>query len=90
MKWEREFFSLAGCVLDCRLAGLNPGESLSGHVYDPIAVFVGELTYAAEMHYVLKDAGMLRRQRLERCARRVLQRGFQSQTTIGEVPVTPH
>lgn len=66
--WEGEFFFLAGNVLVCKLAGLDPGPLPDGNLYDPIAVFVGELAYAAEMHLVLRDAGMLPRQRLARCA----------------------
>jgi hypothetical protein len=33
---------------------------------------IGELDYGAEMHLVMKEAGMLPAQRLARCARRLL------------------
>ncbi len=55
--WEREFFSLAGFVLDCKLRGS----------WDKWAL-LGEIDYGAEMHLVLKEAGMLPAQRLARCA----------------------
>ena len=68
MTWEREFFSLAASVLATREAALDFKESggllPDGGRYDHIAIFVGELTYASEMHLVLKEAGMLPAQRL--------------------------
>jgi hypothetical protein len=72
--WELEFFSLAGSVLLCKLAALDGGALSDGHVYCPYGLIVGELSYGAEMHLVLRDAGMLRRQRLARCAAGVLAR----------------
>jgi hypothetical protein len=72
LTWEREFFHLAGCVLATKEAALDfhlhGGLLPDGGRYDLIAIFVGELTYAAEMHLVLKEAGMLPAQRLARCA----------------------
>ena len=74
--WEREFFHLAGSVLASREAALDfhehQGLLPDGGRYDPIAIFVGELTYRAEMHFVLREAGMLPAQRLARCAGRLL------------------
>jgi hypothetical protein len=76
MTWEPEFFHLAGCVLATREAALDfhlhGGVLPDGGRYDPIAIFVGELTYSAEMHLLLKEAGMLPAQRLARCASRLL------------------
>lgn len=76
MTWEPEFFHLAGCVLATREAALDfhlhGGVLPDGGRYDHIAIFVGELTYGAEMHLVLKEAGMLPAQRLARCAGRLL------------------
>lgn len=77
--WEPEFFRLAGSVLATREAALDfhehGGLLPDGGRYDAVAIFVGELTYAAEMHLVLRDAGMLRRQRLARCAAGLMRRG---------------
>jgi hypothetical protein len=76
--WERELFHLAGCVLATREAALDfhlhGGVLPDGGRYDHVAIFVGELTYGAEMHLVLKKAGMLPAQRLARCAGRLLAR----------------
>lgn len=72
MNWQREFFSLAGSVLLCRLASLDGGALSDGHVYCPYGLIVGELAYGAEMHLVLKEAGMLPVQRLARLASRML------------------
>jgi hypothetical protein len=71
VNWEREFFSLAGSVLACRLAALDPGPLPDGNTYCPFGVIVGELAYGAEMHLVMREAGMLPRQRLARLARRL-------------------
>jgi hypothetical protein len=75
-KWECEFFHLAGCVLATKEAALDfylhGGLLPDGGRYDPIAIFVGELTYAAEMHFVMREVGMLPAQRLARCAGRLL------------------
>jgi hypothetical protein len=72
MTWEREFFSLAGSVLDLKLAGLNPGGPLAEGVRCcPSMVLVGELTYSHEMKLVLSEAGMLPAQRLRTLARRL-------------------
>jgi hypothetical protein len=76
MNWEREFFFLCASVLATREAALDFSEHggllPDGGRYDHVAIFVGELSYAAEMHLVLKEASMLPRQRLARCARRLL------------------
>jgi len=75
--WERELFHLAGCVLATKEAALDyqehGGVLPDGGQYDPVAIFVGELTYSAEMHLLLKEVGMLPAQRLGRCASRLLQ-----------------
>ena len=72
VKWQREFFSLCASVLATREAALDfhlhDGVLPDGGRYDQVAIFVGELSYGAEMHLVLKEAGMLPRQRLARCA----------------------
>jgi hypothetical protein len=76
MAWEREFFRLGASVLATRKAALDFAEHggllPDGGRYDPVAIFVGELSYAAEMHLVLKEAGMLPAQRLARLASRIL------------------
>lgn len=66
--WAREFFQLAASVLLCRLASLDGGVLSDGHTYCKYGLIVGELTYGAEMHLVLKESGMLPAQRLARCA----------------------
>jgi hypothetical protein len=66
--WEREFFFLAAHVLSARLASLDPGPLADGTTYCPVGLIVGELSYGAEMHLVLRETGMLRRQRLAYCA----------------------
>src|SRR5258707_7949919 len=77
MTWEREFFSLAGFMLGCKMranGGTVEGDSdprcasvlANGH--DSIGCQIGEMDSSTEMHLVLKEAGMLRRQRLARCA----------------------
>jgi hypothetical protein len=72
LNWQREFFSLAAAVLATREAALDfkhsGGLLPDGGRYDHIAIFVGELTYGAEMHLLLKEARMLPAQRLARCA----------------------
>ena len=74
--WEREFFHLAGCVLATKEAALDfhlhGGLLPDGGRYDQHAILVGELSYGAEMHLVLREAGMLPAQRLARCAGRLL------------------
>ena len=74
--WEREFFHLAGCVLATREAALDfhlhGGLLPDGGRYDQHAILVGELSYGAEIHLVLREAGMLPAQRLARCAGRLL------------------
>ena len=72
MTWEREFFFLAAHVLSARSASLDPGPLADGTTYCPYGLIVGELAYGAEMHLVLKEAGMLPAQRLARCAKRLL------------------
>lgn len=76
LTWEREFFRLAASVLATREAALDfhlhGGLLPDGGRYDHVAIFVGELSYAAEMHLVIREAGMLPRQRLARLAGRVL------------------
>jgi hypothetical protein len=64
VKWEREFFSLAGTVLRCRMDDAN------GH-HDKFGCLLGEIDYGLEMHLVLREAGMLPAQRLARCAARL-------------------
>jgi len=72
LTWEREFFRLAGCVIATREAALDfkehGGLLPDGGRYDACAIFVGELTYSAEMHLVLKEVRMLPAQRLARRA----------------------
>jgi hypothetical protein len=54
--WEREFFRLAASVLACHLiyaGGRFSGDSLSQ--YDPVSIMIGELSYIAEMHLLLKE-----------------------------------
>jgi len=63
--WEREFFSLAGFMLNCKLRACN-GEP------DRLGVLLGEMDYGAEMFNVLKESGMLPAQRLARCAKGLL------------------
>jgi hypothetical protein len=63
--WQSEFFHLARTVLSCRL------EDANGH-HDKFGCLLGEIDYSLEMHLVLRDAGMLRRQRLACCASRLL------------------
>ena len=71
--WEREYFQLAGSWLACRAAALDyPSPLPDGSTYCPVGLLVGELAAGVEMRLVLKEAGMLRRQRLARCAARVL------------------
>lgn len=74
MTWEREFFSLASDVLNCKLVGLNPKPLPDGRLYSPAEVFIGELTYSVEMRLVMAEAGMLPAQRLGRLALRILSR----------------
>ena len=78
MTWEREFFSLCASVLATKEAALDfhlhNGVLPDGGRYDQVAIFVGELTYAAEMHLVMREVGMLPRQRLARLAASVLAR----------------
>lgn len=62
--WKAEFFGLAGFMLGCKLRACD-GEP------DRCGVLLGELDYGAEMHLVLRDAGMLPRQRLARLAQRL-------------------
>jgi hypothetical protein len=67
--WEREYFMLAASWLACRNAALDhPSPLPDGTVYCPYGLIVGELAAGAEMHLVLKEAGMLRCQRLALCA----------------------
>lgn len=73
--WRSEFFGLAASWLACRTAALNhPSPLPDGTVYCPYGLIVGELSAGAEMHLVLRDAGMLPRQRLARCAAGLLAR----------------
>ncbi len=74
MTWEREFFSLASDVLNCKLALIDPKPLPDGRLYSPTEVLIGELTYSCEMRLVLKEAGMLPAQRLARCAVSLLER----------------
>lgn len=69
--WDREFFFLAAHVLSARLASLDPGPLADGTTYCRYGLIVGELAYGAEMHLVLKEAGMLPAQRLARLASRM-------------------
>ena len=68
MKWEREFFSLASDVLNCKLVLIDPEPLPDGRLYSPAEVLIGELTYSCEMRLVLSEAGMLPAQRLGRLA----------------------
>jgi hypothetical protein len=61
MNWEQEFFRLAATVLRCRMDIENGDTNRFGCLQ-------GQLDYGAEMHWVLKEAGMLPAQRLARCA----------------------
>ena len=73
MTWEPEFFHLAGSWLACRNAALDYPEPLpDGSVYCRYGLMVGELAVHAEMHLVLKEAGLLPRQRLARLAARLV------------------
>ena len=73
VRWQREFFHLAGSMLACREASLNYPDPLpDGSLYCPYGWFVGELAVGVEMHLVLREAGMLPAQRLARCAGRLL------------------
>lgn len=79
VNWQCEFFRLAASVLATKEAALDfkehGGLLPDGGRYDKYAIFVGELTYAAEMYLVMREAGMLPAQRLGRCAGELLQRG---------------
>ena len=78
--WQREFFQLAGFMIGCKMranGGTVEGDSdpRCAHVLhgsDTIGCQIGELDYGAEMHLVLKEAGMLPRQRLARLAARLV------------------
>ena len=65
MNWQREFFFLVGTVLKL------PMEDANGHP-DKFGCLLGEIDYSLEMHLVLREAGMLPRQRLARLAKRLL------------------
>ena len=67
MNWEREFFFLAATVLKCRM------EDANGHP-DKFGCLLGEIDYSLEMHLVMREAGMLPRQRLAGLARKLLLR----------------
>jgi hypothetical protein len=81
-RWRREFFQLAGFMIGCKMranGGTVEGDSdpRCAHVLhgsDMIGCQIGELDYGAEMHLVMKEAGMLPAQRLARCAGRLLKR----------------
>ena len=88
MTWEREFFFLAAHVLSARLASLDPGPLADGTTYCPYGLIVGELAYGAEMHLVLKEAGMLRRQRLARCAAGLLRSAADSVAARCHAPMS--
>jgi hypothetical protein len=87
--WQREFFHLAGFMIGCKMranGGTVEGDSdpRCAHVLhgaDMIGCQIGELDYGSEMHLVLREAGMLRRQRLARLARRLL--GDEKRETAG-------
>jgi hypothetical protein len=74
--WQREFFFLAAFMIGCKMranGGQVEGDRdprcasvLNGS--DMIGCQIGELDYGAEMHLVMREAGMLPRQRLARCA----------------------
>ena len=76
MNWQREFFFLAAFMVGCKMranGGQVEGDCdprcasvLNGS--DMIGCQIGELDYGAEMHLVLREAGMLPRQRLARLA----------------------
>jgi hypothetical protein len=80
VNWQREFFFLGGFMIGCKMranGGQVDGDSdprcayvLSGS--DMIGCQIGELDYGAEMHLVMREAGMLPRQRLARLARRLM------------------
>ena len=67
MNWQREFFFLAATVLKCRM------EDANGHP-DKFGCLLGEIDYSLEMHLVLREAGMLPRQRLGKLARGLMRR----------------
>jgi len=76
VSWQDEFFSLAASVLATKEAALDfkehGGLLPDGGRYDLMGIFVGELSYAAEMHLVMREAGMLPAQRLGRLAWRLM------------------
>ena len=71
MNWEREFFSLASDVLNCKLCLIDPEPLPDGRLYSPTEVLIGELTCSCEMRLVIQEAGMLPAQRLARCAQKI-------------------
>lgn len=75
MTWQREYFQLAASVLATREAALDfkehGGLLPDGGRYEPVGIFVGELSYGAEMQLVLREARMLPAQRLARLAVRL-------------------
>jgi hypothetical protein len=66
--WQREFFHLAATVLKCRM------EDANGHP-DKFGCLLGEIDYSLEMHLVMREAGMLPRQRLARLAKGLFESG---------------
>jgi hypothetical protein len=56
-RFEREFFRCAGSVLATRweLTNWTDGILPDGGQYDKIAVFVGELSYGAEMSLLARE-----------------------------------
>ena len=75
MNWEREFFFLAATVLKCRM------EDANGHP-DKFGCLLGEIDYSLEMHLVMREAGMLPRQRLARCAAGLFMRHGESNRSV--------
>ena len=65
MNWQREYFRLAATILKCRMED-------AGGYFDRFGCLQGEMDYGAEMYLVMREAGMLRAQRLGRCAAKLL------------------
>jgi hypothetical protein len=57
---EREYFQLAAAVLACRLhyaGGRAYGRGYGDlHLYDPVSILIGDLSYGVEMHLLLGEA----------------------------------
>ena len=73
-RFEREFFRLAGGVLACRLAltDWTDGTLSDGGQYCKFGVFIGELSYGAEMSLIARER---KRAILASVARRVFEKG---------------